>query len=171
MISDLAGTVQTFLEASGFDVKEGGERFAFVAQNPTVLIFVVQVEKEFDRAVRAVTNLLAPPFRSKKFGPKTMEMYCVFVSNEQIPLSRIEQCEQDLKVCRKVVLTNIGQVETRLSFLRPLEEVLPGPLDLSDLFWAATGKYLNTDEIAFLRTAEEVSIPAEELLRLMPQSP
>jgi len=92
------------------------------------------------------------------------------VSDEKIPLSKIEQCEQDLKVCRKIVLTNIQQIETRLSFLRPLEDVLPGPLDLSQLFWVETGKYLNTDEVAFLRKAKEASIRPEELLRLMPQS-
>jgi hypothetical protein len=99
-----------------------------------------------------------------------MEMYCVFVSNQKLPLSRIEKCEQDLKVCRKVVIVDAEQIEARLSFLRPLEEVLAAPLDVNQLFWSETAKFLNKDEVAFLKKAQETSISLEELLRLMPRN-
>src|SRR5258708_26042368 len=92
-------------------------RLSFASSNrrrPYLLFFFLMIRRPPRSTLFPYTTLfrsLASPFRSKQFGPKTMEMYCIFVVDEKTPISTIERWEQDLKFCRKVFVTNTRQID------------------------------------------------------------
>jgi hypothetical protein len=167
-MNEISSKISSFLTEAGFEVFTGSGPFTLVAQNPSTLVFVAETGHDLEGGIRSVLNSLAGPFRGKKFGPKTMEMYCIFVSDQSVPVSLIEQCEQDLRVCRKVVVTGPDQIWTQISFLRPLGDVLAASPNVNELFWAETARHLNGQEITFLKKAIDESLGADDLLPLIP---
>jgi hypothetical protein len=167
MRHELLAQIESFLLRSGFDVTDATPPFTYVGQNPSVLVFVVEAESEIDKTVRNVTTLLASPFRSKQFGPKTMEMYCIFVVEETTPISVIEKWEQDLKFCRKIFVTNSQQVEARLCLLQPLNDSVTGSLDIDSMFWSQMSTELAVNEVALLKSLGSSFKTTDELLGLL----
>jgi hypothetical protein len=167
-MSEIADKVKGFLTDAGFEVYQSPGPFAFVAQNLSVLVFVVEAGPDLQAKIRSTVNLLAGPFRSKMFGPKTMEMYCIFISETNVSTPTIEQTEQDIQVCRKIVVADEKRMVARLSFLKPLEDFLANPPDMGKLFWEEMAKYLTVKEITFVRKVEEQSTSTEELIGLIP---
>jgi hypothetical protein len=164
MIPELPIQIGAFLRNSGFDVTEANAPFSLVAQNTSVLVFIIVVQDDLGEAVRTVTTLLSAPFHTKKFGPKTMEMYCIFAVDENTPISAIERWEQDLKFCRKIFVTHPRQLEARLSFLRQLGSGLIGSFDISALFWSQMEKRLDLAETELMKSFDTSVRTAEELL-------
>jgi hypothetical protein len=159
--------IETFLRDSGFDVTDASTPFALVAQNTSILVFVVEVKTDLDQTVRNIAALLSPPFRNKQFGPKTMEMYCIFVVDEKTPISAIERWEQDLKFCRKVFVTNSRQIDARLSFLQPLNDSLTGSFDIGSMFWSQMETKLKPNEIELIKSLGNTVKTTDELLGLL----
>jgi hypothetical protein len=167
MTNELLQQIETFLRSSGFDVTDGSPPFAYVAQNTSVLVFVIEATPDIEQTVRKVTTLLASPFRSKRFGPKTMEMYCIFVADEATPVSAMERWEQDLKFFRKVVVTANHHIPSRLSFLQPLSETLTASLDIDSMFWSQMDAQLNADGVRLLRSLGSSLKTTDELLDML----
>jgi hypothetical protein len=167
MTPELLKQVETFLRSWGFDVTDATAPFAFVAQNTSILVFVVEVKTDLDQTVTNATTLLASPFRSKQFGPKTMEMYCVFVVEEGTPISTIERWEQDLKFCRKIFVTNSRQLDARLSFLQPLNNSLTGSFDIGSMFWSQMETQLKLNEVELIKSLGSTVKTTDELLGLL----
>jgi hypothetical protein len=170
-MTDVLSEVRRYLIKAEYEIGEAPKPFAFVAQNASVLVFVAPVEPDIQTTRGNVLGLLSGPFRSKRFGPKTMEMYCVFVSENPISLPEVERCEQDMKVCRKVVVTSAGVIDARLSFLCPLDDTMTAPLDASGLYWAELRKRLSDAEIQFLRQVEGGSASTQSALALARKLP
>jgi hypothetical protein len=164
MTGELLTQIETFLRSSGFDVSDATAPFAFVAQNTSILVFVVEANTDLDQTVTIVTTILASPFRSKQFGPKSMEMYCIFAADEATPISSIERWEQNLKFCRKVFVTNSHQIDIRLSFLQPLNESLTGSLDVDSMFWSQMDPELTANEVELLKSLGSSVKTTDELL-------
>jgi len=164
---ELLTQIETFLRNSAFEVTDASTPFAFVAQNTSLLLFVAEVKTDLDQTVRNVTTLLASPFRSKQFGPKTMEMYCIFVVDEKTPISTIERWEQDLKFCRKVFVTNTRQIDARLSFLQPLNDSLTGSFDIGSMFWSQMETQLKPNEVELIKSLGNTVKTTDELLGLL----
>lgn len=145
-------SVQAFLSNAGFEVtKLEAAPFALVGQNDHVIVFGVDVGDDLSSSARLTVSYLSRPFRSKSFGPKTMEMYVVFASTGAVALEESERVERDTRVCRKIVLTSETDLEARLSFLRPLDEFLERMLDPEAMFWQYLAERLDHQGIAFLR--------------------
>jgi hypothetical protein len=166
MRRDLLAHIESFLRGSGFEVTDATSPFIYVAQNSSVLVFVIEAEPDINQTVRNVTTLLASPFRSKQFGPKTMEMYCIFVVEETTPISLIERWERDLKFCRKIFVTNRQQIEARLCFLQPLGDSIKGSLDIDSMFWSQMSTELLPTEVALLKSVGSRIRTIDELLGL-----
>jgi len=166
MTAELLKQVEMFLRSWGFDITDATTPFAFVAQNTSILVFVVEVKTDLDQTVTNATTLLASPFRSKQFGPKTMEMYCIFVVEASTPISTIERWEQDLKFCRKIFVTNGRQLDARLSFLQPLNDSLTGSLDINSMFWSQMDTQLKPNEVELMKSLGNTVKTTDELLGL-----
>jgi len=167
-MNDLVRHVRTFLLDSGFEI--GGERgqFELVGQNSSVIVFLIDAGMDLETARRRVLNVLTRPFQTKRFGPKSMEMYCVFVADAGVSLALVEKCEQDIRVCRKIVVTGPGEMETRLSFLRPLVAVMEGSHDVSSLFWTELRQRLTEAQVEFLKEVGGVAAAPEDLANRIP---
>jgi len=170
-MSDLTSEIKQFLVDSGFEIGAEKGGFSFVAQNSIMIVFVVPVRGSLRGTVREVLDVLAKPFLSKRFGPKTMDMFCIFVTDKHIGLDEIEACEQDIRVCRKVVVQKADELRSRLSFLRPLADVVAESYkDVGSLFWRQLERYLKTDEVALLRKLQDGSVSAETMITLIPEN-
>jgi hypothetical protein len=156
-----------FLGEEGFEILDLGTAFSFVAQDHSVLVFVAEADSDLNAAAMRALNALSLPFRVKRFGPKTMEMYCVLVADQAFPLPEIEKWEQDIRVCRKIVVTGDASVTERLSFLRPVLEAVKNVTDIDELFWAELRKYLSEEETLFLRALGDRPLQPDEALNLL----
>jgi hypothetical protein len=150
-MNDLLAVVNRFLRGAQFEVRELSEGpFASIAQNENTLIFVVEVSSDLRSAVQATLSVLSNPFRSKSFGPKTMEMYAV--------------CERDIRVCRKLPIASTQDVHDRLLFLQPIEEVATGTVDSDELFWSELSRIVKPREIELLKALKSRPVTAEEII-------
>jgi hypothetical protein len=164
-MNDLLAVVNRFLRGAQFEVRELSEGpFASIAQNENTLIFVVEVSSDLRSAVQATLSVLSNPFRSKSFGPKTMEMYAVFVCPEGVPEDEIEICERDIRVCRKLPIASTQDVHDRLLFLQPIEEVATGTVDSDELFWSELSRIVKPREIELLKALKSRPVTAEEII-------
>jgi hypothetical protein len=167
MMVELLKQIETFLRSSGFDVTDASPPITYVAQNTSLLVFVVEARPDIDQTVRSVTTLLASPFRSKRFGPKTMEMYCIFVADEATPVAVIERWEQDIKFCRKVFVTGSHHIPSRLCFLQPLSDTLTDSLDIDSMFWSQMDAQLSPDAVRLLKSLGSSLKTTDELLEML----
>jgi hypothetical protein len=164
-MTDLKEAVMQLLQAAGYEISsESGQDFAFIAQNQSALIFGVEVKGDLEPAVRASVANLMHAFQSKIFGPKTMEMYVIYLCRGKIGANEIEQCERDVRVCRKIVLTDDSDVVHRLSFLLPLEASVNSPVDPEQVFWKAVIEHVNPEEGRLLRSLRDRAAGERELL-------
>jgi hypothetical protein len=168
-MNTLVESVEALLSEADFAVMRQTEGpFAVVAQNNEVIVFVVDVVDDLAARVRSIVSTLAKPFRSKGFGPKTMEMYCVFVANTPVNLEEIERYERDIRVCRKIVVTGEDDIASRLSFLRPLEEFVASPPSVATMFWVEVAKLLTPQEVEILRELAARKINLEDIPKRLP---
>jgi hypothetical protein len=167
-MSDLPERVIQFLGESGFDTIRSTGPFLAISQNATMLIFVADAGKSLQGAVNNVAAVLAQPFCSKRFGPKTMEMYCILLANEKVPLTEVERSEQDIRICRKVVIRTADEIATRLSFLRPIAETLSETSDVREVFRRELNERLSSAEVRFIDALAQTRIPPEQLLSSIP---
>jgi len=168
-VSQLVDPIRKALTESGYSILSEVGPFALVAQNESLLVFVAETATSLPVTVTNVHKILSSPFKTRKFGPKTLEMYCVLVAPTTIGTGDIERCEQDIRVCRKVVITKEDDIEGRLSFLRPLEDVLTKLTDIEGLFWAQIRAYLAEDKAEFLDALYKEPFSTERALTLLSQ--
>jgi hypothetical protein len=166
-MSNALEAVRQFLTGAGFDIRDVPGPFDFVAQNDSILVFVITVETDLDSSWNDVLTSLSGPFISKRFGPKTLEMYCVFVSRIPHTLQEIERCEQNIKVCRKVVISESDAIGGSLAFLSPLDEVMTTRQDTATEYWEELANLLNENEMSFLRKIDDQSATSETVLELV----
>jgi hypothetical protein len=152
-LTDLIAYVEKFLINAGLTVAHARvQPFALIAQNQNIMVFVAPVpDGDLDSAVASVMTHLTGPFRAKSFGPKTMEMYAIFVASRPIALESIKQCEHNTQVCRKIVVTSQEEIDSALFFLKPLAELTSLPLGIEKEFWDELAKHLDVRQIRFLR--------------------
>ena len=167
-MSKILDEVRDCLRFGGFEIASAPGPFEFFAQNTDVLVFVIvaDIDKDLQTTIQKVLNALSGPFRSKRFGPKTMEMYCVLVSQAAAPLTSIERIEQDIRICRKIVITSRDDVKSQLSFLCPLDETLAAVPEARQVYWAEIEKRLNSKEVAFLKAVDEGNASSHTVIDL-----
>ena len=106
----------------------------------------------------------------KVFGPKTLEMYAVFLASSDVALDDVERYEQDTRICRKIVVREIQEIETRLSLLRPIDPTAPLGPDIESVFWSELNSKLHPNEVKLLRNITGRSYTVEELIDLLKDS-
>jgi len=157
-MSDMLTVVTDFLRRAQFELSELSQgAFVFVAQNPYTLIFGVQVKSDLIMATHDVILRLTGPFRANIFGPRTMEMYALFLCPESTTAEQIMECERDTRVCRKIAISRVEDVEPRLLFLRPVETVEVTTIEPDELFWNELSHLLSAQELDFLGAVEQGS--------------
>lgn len=165
-MSEITEGVKKYLSGAGFEMALARGPFAYVAQNSVSLVFITPCGSDIESDFRRVLNALSGPFHTKRFGPKTMEMYCVFLSEEPLPLSVIQRCEQDIRICRKIVVTSVGEIDEKLSFMRPLDESTIETADAGTVFWSNLEGWLRPHEVEFLRKIEKATGLTEAAIAL-----
>jgi hypothetical protein len=163
MINETLNVLQKFLQDSDFILAEPGGPFVLVAQNVYTLVFATDASEDLTEKTNLVVRMLSIPFRGKQFGPKSMEMYCVFITDRELPIPTIEKCEQDLRVCRKIVLSAQDNIWNRLAFLRPLNDVLARPSEPNERFWVLAQESVTANELEFLRSVEDAETSLSKL--------
>jgi hypothetical protein len=160
----LTSAVSRYLFESGFEIITSNESpFSLMAQNESVLVFVVNASSDLSSAVERTLSSLVRPFRNKSFGPKTLEMYTLFLLDEVLPITQLEKYEKDVRVCRKIVLTGLDEIDTRLAFLRPLEPTIVQAADLDELFWSRLQDRVTLTQFDVLRSLDTSELTLEEL--------
>ena len=165
-MTELSQTVTQLLAGAGYEVEtEPQQDFCFIAQNKNMLIFGVEVKNDLESAVRRSVANLMYAFQSKSFGPKTMEMYVIYMCPGRVAGTHIEHYERDVRVCRKIVLGDDSDVPHRLSFLLPLEASVNVPLDPEEIFWRAISEQVSLAEGNVLRSMKERPVTGSELVQ------
>jgi hypothetical protein len=172
-MNQLLEAVTKFLESADFEVTRGHQPPVLIlAQNESLIVFVLDASGDLQSTIDTTLGLLIKPFRTKAFGPKTLEMYAVFLCDTAVPTSEIEQYEQNTMVCRKIVLTSVDEIPTRLSFLKPLEAEVSSTPDIEQMFWAELGNSLSPKEMELLVRLKDRTIALDEVINTSePMSP
>jgi hypothetical protein len=156
--------VTKLLSESGYEIAAADAApIAQVAQNESVLIFMVDGQPDLSLSVEKTVAMLVKPFRSKSFGPKTLEMYAIFICDGDVSRSLVEKYEQDVRICRKIVLTSSDDYEARLAFLKPLRTAEVELLDVGQLFWSRLRDDLTPREASLLEDLNTTDIPIKAL--------
>lgn len=165
-MNNLVAAVREFLSGAQFEISAREKHpFVFIAQNRSTIVFGVEVIDDLESVLDVTLTRLASPFRNKSFGPKTMEMYVVFISGVPISLPGINKCERDTRICRKLVITPETDVPSRLSFLAPLDDIVTLAPDVERMFWVELEKHLNGSDVESIRRLREGVSAEEEIIR------
>jgi len=163
-MNNLLDATRSFLIGLGMEaIQRDSGLFRLVAQNDTLIVLACELGDGLEKTGSAVMTALAPAFRNKKFGPKSMELYVLFLSANSITLSEIEKIEQDARVCRKVVITSVDELDARLSFLKPLSDDFADLMSVERSFWQALEKTLSTAELDLVHRLKEQPLSKEQL--------
>lgn len=167
MTKDLLIAVTRFLADAQFEVLESSQGpFALIAQNESALVFVVEVTTDLSSSVRSTLSVLSSPFRSKSFGPKTMEMYAVLLCPEGTLADEIARCERDIRICRKLPVISVQDVYERLFFLKPIGDVDAGAADPDALFWREISHTVKPQELELLKTLKEGPVGPDRVMSM-----
>jgi hypothetical protein len=172
-MTQLLDAVTDFLEKAGFEVTKGHQAPVLVlAQNESLIVFILDASGDVRSAVDRTLGFLIKPFRVKAFGPKTLEMYAVFLCDSTVSISEVEQYEQNTMVCRKIFLTSAKEVATRLSFLKPLEAEVTLTPDIEQMFWAELSISLSAEEMELLGRLKQRKPTLDDVInKSEPKSP
>ncbi len=144
-----------------------GKPFGLLGQNEDLIVFVATAGDDIAKCVSDSVNALIGPFRIKSFGAKTLEIYAIFLADPQTPLEIIEKYEQDIRVCRKIILRDAAEFSSRLSFLSPLRDDGPGGPNLDELLWTTLAEKLSSREIDLLRELRDRDMSLDDFLTWM----
>jgi hypothetical protein len=134
-----------------------------VAQNESIILFIVDAVHGIEAAVDQTLNLLIRPFKSKSFGPKSSEMYAVFIAEPNLSATEIERYEQDVRICRKIIIIDSADIDQRLTFLTPLDNSVAKTSNVEGLFWSDLGSQLTESETAFLQDLNDHDLKVDDV--------
>jgi hypothetical protein len=160
----LVEEIKRFLESADFETRSLDQPpVILTAQNQDLIVFVAEANGNLSSAVQSTLNRLVKPFTAKTFGPKTIELYAVFVCTPEVSIAEIEKCEQNTTVCRKIVLRDADDIESRLSFLKPLDVLFTTP-EVDQLFWSKLSTDLSENDLRLLNELKEHDVSFEDFL-------
>jgi hypothetical protein len=150
-MKEFISAVAAFLSNADFEVTAARQPpIVLVAQNQSVIVFVIDASGDIPSVVDVTIGFLIRPFRAKTFGPKTLEMYAVFLCDRTAAASDVERYEQNTMVCRKIFLMGSQEIDSRLSFLKPLEAGVAGILEIEQKFWTELNQSLSAAQTRLL---------------------
>jgi hypothetical protein len=166
----LTEEIKRFLESAGFEATALDQPpIVLTAQNEDLIVFVVDASAGLASAVESTLNRLIKPFTAKTFGPKTVELYAVFLCAHGVPLADIEQIEQNTMVCRKIVVSDADEIESRLSFLKPLDVAFTSSPEIDHLFWSKLAAALSPDDLGLVEALRNRDLSLKDFLERFPK--